>query len=216
MNLVNNLKPPPYKSSLSAKLPWGLFLLRKWICFIPCQSFMQITTTRSTSISYWEMFALEALWFLNCWCWADWLEWVGDISDCLVLKWFLFTGERIQDQMETFYKANSSDACFRCGGKYQRTGLVLREQDMDTSALICSCAGCELCFLFWGAPVSHARVKEWAQTEELGMYIQPKCFPQGEDAFWHCSSRRRSKQLMPCTHLEPWQYFWSEQVSMAG
>lgn len=34
------------------------------------------------------------------------------------------------------------------------------------------------------------------QTAELGMFTQPQCFPQGEDASRHCSRGERSKQLV--------------------
>lgn len=57
---------------------------------------------------------------------------------------------------------------------------------MDISALISVGA------LFWGA-LSQAGVKEGMQAEESGMFSQPECFPQGEDAFLALQQGRKEQ-----------------------
>lgn len=109
------------------------------------------------------------------------------------------------------------------GGKPQTARGFLREEGMDTSAFISVGAVWELCFVLGQHWVSQAGVKEGIQTEESGMFTQPGCFPQGEDAFL-ALQQQGEEQITPLTNnsSNTWNrdsdvlIFWSEQVPMAG
>lgn len=142
------------------------------------------------------MFALEASCFINCWCWADWLELVGDVKWWSDVEMFLFPPVRsFKISWSLANKANSRAACFRWRQAPNERGISKRGRHGHVCFhfLVC-CLWAVFCFgEHW---VSHAGVKEGVQTEGWGMFTQPEYFPQGEDAFWHYSRGERSKQLL--------------------
>lgn len=170
---------------------WGLFLLRKWICFITCQSFMQIVQPEAQVFLIGSVCLGSSLFhYLLVLNWLIRIEEM--LSDGLMLKCSYCTCKIVQDQLKAGKKASKANrraACFRWR-QAPKAGRSERGGHGHTSFHFHGC--CLRAVLCLGS-TSHAGVKEGMQTEDSGMFTQPECFPQGEDAFLALQQGERSK-----------------------
>lgn len=154
------------------------------------------------------MFALEASCFINCWCWADWLELVGDVKWWSDVEMFLFPPVRslkISWSLANRQTRQTVGLPVSGGGKHQTRGGFLRGEGMNTSAFISLCAVCELCFVL-------------GSTESATQELRRECKQKGEGCSPSLSISLKGKMLSGttaeereannscCTHLEAWQW----------